>query len=82
MATAWLVSRVERFPRRTEKKLHVFTEKDKAINYIVDYFYNHSTMEDRETKAQIDDWHDYVEYNLYTSQYGDITMKLEPIPCN
>lgn len=78
---AWLVSNIIK-NKYVEVPLHIFTDKYKAINYIVNYFYEHSTAEDRQTKVQIDEFDNYIEYSLYTSRYGNITLRLESVPFN
>ena len=78
---AWLVSNILTH-MRVEVPFHIFTDKDKAINYIVNYFHEHSTVEDRQTKVQIDEFDNYIEYSLYTSRYGNITLRLESVPFN
>lgn len=79
---AWLVSYIKTYPKRIEIPLHIFTNKYKAINYIVNYFYERSTVEDRQTKTQIDEYDNHTEYSLYTSQYGNITLRLESVSFN
>lgn len=74
---AYAIVREYRYPVTFSKVLHVFKDKDKAINYIVDYLYNNSTMEDRQTKVEINEFDHYTEYSLYTCEHGLITVRLE-----
>lgn len=59
--------------------LHAFTNQDKAESYAINYIYNRATREDLESHIQRDEFDRYKEFSLYTTQYGDVTIRVEEI---
>ncbi len=59
--------------------LHAFTDEGKAKSFAIDYIYNRATSEDLETRIQEDEFDRYVEYSLYTTQHGEVTVRVEAI---
>lgn len=62
--------------------LHAFTDKSKAESYAIDYIYNRATCEDLENRIQEDEFDRYTEYSLYTTKYGEVTVRVEAIAFN
>ena len=59
--------------------LHAFTDKRNAINYAINYLYRHSTLEDQQERIQEDEFDRYIEYSLYTTESGQLTIRVEEI---
>lgn len=59
--------------------LHAFTDESKAKSYATDYIYNRATREDLESRIQVDEFDRHTEYSLYTTEYGNVTVRIERI---
>lgn len=58
----------------------VFKNPKNAEQYVYDYLYENSTLEDRTyQKIQKSEYSHQTEYSLYTSEHGDITVTLKKI---
>lgn len=62
--------------------LHAFTNEDKAESYAINYIYNRATREDLESRIERDEFDRYKEFSLYTTQYGNVTVRVEAVRLN
>ena len=60
--------------------LHAFSDYGKATSFALDYLYNRATREDLESKIQEAEWDGFIEYSLYTTKYGELTVRVADLP--
>lgn len=75
MKEVFVVNQVKLGKRNEEFHRHAFSNEEEARRYCINFLYNSSTLEDRtNNKIEISDFPSHIEYSLFTSFYGEITL--------
>ena len=77
MKDIYVVHQVKLGKRNEEFMRHAFTDVEEAKRFCINFLYDSSTLEDRaNNKIEVDDYYNYIQYSLFTSFYGEITLRI------